>query len=51
MSLKIHKLIKNSKFKIIKNAGHLSNIENPEEFNKIILNFISNVKKNHNPLN
>ena len=43
MAIKIHKLIKNSEFKIINNAGHLSNIENPKEFNLAIIDFISKV--------
>ena len=40
MSKNINKLIKNSKLKIIKKAGHLTNIENPEEFNKLFLIFL-----------
>lgn len=31
----------NSEFKVIHDAGHLSNIERPEEFNKSIENFLS----------
>ncbi len=34
--------IKNSVFKVIDDAGHLSNIEKPENFNKSIENFLSN---------
>ena len=40
MALKIHKLIKNSKFSIIEEAGHLINIENPKAFNYKILQFL-----------
>ena len=32
--------IKNSSLNIIKNAGHLSNIEQPLSFNKILLEFL-----------
>ena len=35
------KNIPNSQFVIIKNSGHLPNIENPEIFNKVISNFYS----------
>lgn len=35
------KKILNSSLNIIKNAGHLSNIEQPEAFNKIIKTFLS----------
>ena len=40
MALEIHKLIKNSKFSIIEEAGHLINIENPKAFNYKILKFL-----------
>ena len=33
-------------FKIIPNAGHLSNIENPGEFNIAVLHFLSQIEKN-----
>ena len=36
----IHKNLKNSKPKIIKNAGHLSNLENPAEFNLYLDEFL-----------
>ena len=32
--------IKNSKFVLIHGAGHLSNLENPDEFNLAVLNFL-----------
>jgi pimeloyl-ACP methyl ester carboxylesterase len=35
------KKILNSSLNIIKNAGHLSNIEQPDAFNTIINNFLS----------
>ncbi len=40
MALEIHKLIKNSKLSIISEAGHLTNIENPEMFNDQIIQFL-----------
>jgi len=40
MALKIHKLIKNSKFSIIEEAGHLINIEKPKAFNDRVLEFL-----------
>ena len=40
MALEIHKLIKNSKFSIIDDAGHLTNIENPKMFNDKVLQFL-----------
>ena len=40
MALKIHKLIKNSQFSIIEEAGHLINIENPKAFNNKVLKFL-----------
>ena len=43
MALKIHKLIKNSKFSIIEDAGHLINIEKPEAFNHKVLYFLKTV--------
>ncbi|MGL5349786.1 MAG: alpha/beta fold hydrolase [Cetobacterium sp.] len=42
-SLKMHKLVKNSKFIIIPNAGHISNLENPIFVNKQLLKFLSNI--------
>jgi pimeloyl-ACP methyl ester carboxylesterase len=36
----MNKLIKNSELKIIKDSGHLSNLENPAAFNSSILDFI-----------
>ncbi|MHA2340182.1 MAG: alpha/beta fold hydrolase [Candidatus Hodarchaeales archaeon] len=36
--------IKGAKKIIIKNAGHLSNMENPDEFNKALLSFLSEQK-------
>jgi len=32
--------IRNSKFVLVHNAGHLSNLENPDEFNSAIFNFL-----------
>jgi len=44
MALKIHKLIRNSKFSIIDEAGHLTNIENPKIFNNEVLKFLKGLK-------
>lgn len=33
--------IKKSKLEIIQNAGHLSNLENPEEFNRVVADFLT----------
>ena len=46
MAKEICSKIDGSIFKIIPNAGHLSNIENPDEFNKVVLGFLSNLVKN-----
>ena len=43
MAFEIHKLIKNSKFSIIEEAGHLINIENPKAFNYKVLQFLKNL--------
>lgn len=36
----MHRIIKNSTLKIIENAGHLSNLEQPEAFNTELLEFL-----------
>lgn len=36
--------ILNSRLQIIENAGHLSNLEQPDEFNKILIDFISSIE-------
>ena len=36
----MHNKIPNSKLSIIQNAGHLSNLEQPDQFNKILFEFI-----------
>lgn len=38
-AIKLNEVIKNSKFEIIKNAGHEVNIDNPKEFANTIYNF------------
>lgn len=40
----LHTEIKNSELQIIENAGHLSNLEQPEIFNTHLINFISKIK-------
>jgi len=42
-SKKMHQLAKNSKLIIIKNAGHLSSLEQPEQWNKAVSVFVSEV--------
>ena len=37
--------IPNSKLVVIKNAGHLSNLEQPEQFNRVVSDFIIDLKK------
>lgn len=39
----LHEQIPDSQLEIIKNAGHLSNMENPEEFNKLVSEFFHNL--------
>ena len=36
----MHNKIPNSKLNIIQDAGHLSNLEQPDQFNKILFEFI-----------
>jgi 3-oxoadipate enol-lactonase len=36
----LHRMISGSEFVVIENAAHLSNIEKPFEFNKLLLNFL-----------
>lgn len=38
---------RNSDFKLIANAGHLPNMENPEDFNSAIIDFIKSYDKKH----
>jgi 3-oxoadipate enol-lactonase len=40
----MHEKIPGSKLTVIKNAGHLSNIENPQEFNEALIGFLGNMK-------
>lgn len=39
----LHTHIKNSKFHSLDNAGHMANLEQPEEFNKLVNDFIVNL--------
>lgn len=41
----MHKNIENSIMHIIENAGHMSNLEQPEQFNKFLSNFIKSLVK------
>lgn len=43
VALMMHEKIKGSKFHIIENAGHLSNLENSEQFNNQISEFLSSI--------
>jgi 3-oxoadipate enol-lactonase len=45
LSLSMHEKFSNSKFGIIENAGHTSNLENPIKFNKYIVEFLSSIKE------
>ena len=38
-ALKLHEQIKDSQFKLIQNAGHEVNTDNPEELAKVIIPF------------
>lgn len=40
MAKEWHKELANSKFGIIKDAGHCANMDQPEEFNEMVINFI-----------
>jgi len=40
---KIHNNLKNSKLEVIKGSGHMSNIESPENFNKIVEIFLKEI--------
>jgi pimeloyl-ACP methyl ester carboxylesterase len=40
-SQEMHDRIRGSEMQVIKNAAHLSNIENPQEFNKHVLDFLT----------
>ena len=37
----LHKGIKKSRLEVIKNSGHLSNLENPENFNHLVADFLA----------
>lgn len=39
----LQKNIQGSRLEIIKEAGHLSNMENPDDFNKVIADFLANL--------
>lgn len=41
----LHDTIPNSQLKIIENAGHMSNLEKPDEFNMHIVEFLSGIAK------
>lgn len=41
----MHKNIKGSILHVIDNAGHVSNLEHPNEFNQLILNFLAGLNK------
>lgn len=43
----MHEKIKNSTMQIISHAGHLSNLENPNEFNKRLKTFFGMIYKKH----
>ena len=41
LSEKMHQLIPNSELRLVSKAAHLSNLENPEEFNTHLLDFLA----------
>ncbi|ADC65073.1 alpha/beta hydrolase fold protein [Ferroglobus placidus DSM 10642] len=41
----IAKLIPNSTLKVVKNAAHLAKMENPEEFNRFVLEFLEGLER------
>ena len=43
-SQELHDRIRRSEMKVIKNAAHLSNLENSEDFNKQVIDFLSRLK-------
>ncbi|MBI2429357.1 MAG: hypothetical protein HYV29_11300 [Ignavibacteriales bacterium] len=43
-SQSMHEKIPGSELHIIPNAAHLSNMENPEEFNKHLIEFVAKIK-------
>jgi len=43
-SFLLREYMQNAEMKIIRNAGHLSNMESPDEFNKTVENFLKNKK-------
>ena len=45
MAKEISAKIEGSILEVIPNAGHLTNIENPNKFNKVVLSFLSNLVK------
>ena len=47
MAKNIKELLPNSQLKIIKNCGHLSNLEQPEAFNKILIEFLTSLNLKH----
>jgi len=44
----MHEHIKGSILKIIEHAGHVSNLEKPDEFNKYLLDFLNSLSPNSN---
>jgi len=40
----LHERINDSELKVIKNAAHLSNLENPEQFNSCLLEFLEKIQ-------
>jgi 3-oxoadipate enol-lactonase len=43
-SISMKEKISNAELQIIPNAAHLSNLENPEEFNKHLLSFLKKIE-------
>jgi 3-oxoadipate enol-lactonase len=43
MSEDMHARIKGSKLEVIKDAGHMSNLEQPQAFNRVLLEFLKSL--------
>lgn len=47
LAIAMHEKIKSSTIHIIENAGHLSNMENPEQFNNYLVKFLTQINKSY----
>ena len=44
LSMKMHDLISDSELHILSGAAHMSNLENAEEFNSHLMNFLKRIR-------